>query len=316
MAAAATRRFFRIQYVSDLHLEFYDKATFPLLVKPAARYLALAGDIGHPGHPVFHSFLDYVSRHWDHVFYVAGNHEYYNKKERKKWKYITPVPFQERHGELQRAVAPHKNITFLHHDAPSYHIAAENVTILGSTLWSHIPEDSYYDAQTGMNDYNYIPWFEDGTTRPLHPRDVAMIHVKERANLQKHIDYARSMKQNVVLLTHHMPSYSCISSQFIGNPLNCCFASHCEALMGSPVRAWIYGHTHNASSGVINNTFVAVNARGYPNQHVEGFSPTAVVEFDTDPSAQEHLEINHELAAAAAGIRPPSPLEEKELVFM
>jgi predicted phosphodiesterase len=307
MAAVAARRFFRIQYASDLHLEFYDKATFPLLVKPAARYLALAGDIGHHGHPVFHSFLDYTSKNWDHVFYVAGNHEYYNKKERQKWNQVPPVPFQERQKELCRAVASHKNITFLHHDAPSYHIAEENVTILGSTLWSYIPEDMYFEAVLGMNDYNYIPWLDhEGNQRPIKPRDVVTMHEKERANLEQHIDYARSMKHNVVMLTHHMPSYGCISPRYADNKLNCCFASHCESMMGNPVRAWIYGHTHNASTGVINNTFVAVNARGYPNQHVEGFSPTAVVEFDTNPESQDGVEIYPELAAAAAGIRLPS----------
>lgn len=84
--------------------------------------------------------------------------------------------------------------------------------------------------------------------------------------------------------------------------------------MGSPVRAWIYGHTHNVSTGMINNTFVAVNARGYPNQIIDGFSSTAVVEFDIDPETQ--VEINSELAAAAAGIRPPSSLCADEMVEM
>jgi predicted phosphodiesterase len=299
MASATAKRLFRIQYVSDLHLEFYQKATFPLLVKPAARYLALAGDIGQPGHPVFHSFLEYAHRNWDQVFYIAGNHEYY-QKEHKKWQYSTPRSFFETHEALKHAVAPYNNIHYLHHDNPSYHFADQNVTILGTTLWSHVPEDAMLDAASCVNDYNYIPWKEDYDIRRLRPEDTNMIHAKEKENLGNQIDYWRTMKSNIVVLTHHMPSYSFISSKYAGNPMNSCFASHSDDLIAPPVRTWIYGHTHTRNSGVLNGVFVTANPRGYPNEHVAGFSTEAVAEFSV--AGDHDVEINPELAAAASGI--------------
>ena len=43
--ASALKRLFRIQYVSDLHLEFLTELTPQSIVKPAAPYLALAGEL-------------------------------------------------------------------------------------------------------------------------------------------------------------------------------------------------------------------------------------------------------------------------------
>ena len=73
----------RIQYASDLHLEYYDKIPFPLLLKPAAPVLALAGDLGHPGRRAYRDLLHYCSRNWARVFVVAGNSELYSAQ--KKW---------------------------------------------------------------------------------------------------------------------------------------------------------------------------------------------------------------------------------------
>lgn len=73
----------RIQYASDLHLEYYDKTPFPLLLKPAAPVLALAGDLGYPGRRAYRDLLHYCSRNWAQVFVVAGNRELYCTQ--KKW---------------------------------------------------------------------------------------------------------------------------------------------------------------------------------------------------------------------------------------
>ena len=59
---------FQIQYVSDLHLEMYQEVPFPLLLKPNARYLALAGDIGQPLCQSWRPFFDYVNTNWERTF--------------------------------------------------------------------------------------------------------------------------------------------------------------------------------------------------------------------------------------------------------
>ena len=111
MNANKIRQLFRIQYVSDLHLEFYNKISFRSCVKPVAPYLALAGDIGKPGTNMYTNFLSYVSSNWEHVFYVAGNHEYYDTP-RSKWNKKKPVTFEERHQEIINITREYPNIHF------------------------------------------------------------------------------------------------------------------------------------------------------------------------------------------------------------
>lgn len=296
------KRVCRIQYVSDLHLEFYDKIKVADLVKPVAKYLALAGDIGKPGHAVYDRFLQYASDNWKHVFYVAGNHEYYDS-HRDKWKYKTPTTFEERHKELVAATNKHSNIHFLRRESPSYYLAEENIAVVGSTLWTHISATNAVTALHGMSDYNYISRRYDDTVMPISPTFLSKIHEEEKKMLEAQIHYWETQKTDVVVITHHMPSFSLISPRYIDNPLNFCFASHCESLMRPHVKAWIYGHTHNASSGIFGNTFVACNAYGYPKENVYGFQTDRF--FEIQPDDNEEQPLNPELAAAALGIQNP-----------
>jgi predicted phosphodiesterase len=301
----ALRRMFRIQYVSDLHLECHTKCAFPHLLVPNARYLALAGDIGQPESRVFHSFLDYVSQHWERVFYVPGNHEYYTKLPASKWKYHTPTPFHQRHRDLRDIVGAYPNIYFLDSSSPSYFCEPENVAVVGATLWTHIPDERLVDAQTEMHDYQHIPVVvgsggDGGGTgvRQLHPDDVNHMHARDRGVLSQQIAYWKGRGANVCVISHHMPSLSLISPRFTGRHfIPNCYASSCEDLMLPHVKAWIYGHTHNAAVTAIGKTITACNARGYPNEEVSGFGRDVYLEFKTSAGEEEAGDEELKLAA-------------------
>jgi hypothetical protein len=281
---ATVQRRFRIQYVSDIHLEFYDKVPFPLLVKPNARYLALAGDIGQPSHTNYNAFLQYASANWDMVFYVPGNHEYYNKHPAKKWKWVKPQTMEERDADIRDIVGQYANIHLLTPDSPSVHLEKENVAIVGSTLWSHIPTELHGDIRHRMNDYNYIAK-EDGVA--IEEKDINNLHDVHYNSLMNAIQYWAYQKVPVCVITHHMPSFKLVSPKYANDFVNCCFATNCEGLMMPHVKGWIYGHTHNVSSGMIKNVFTAVNSRGYPNESVCGFSPNAFMELNTSSSEED-----------------------------
>ncbi|NBT47125.1 MAG: hypothetical protein EBT07_04805 [Actinobacteria bacterium] len=253
------KRMFRIQYVSDLHLECYSKVVFPLFVKPAARYLALAGDIGQPGHRVFESFLQYVSWHWDHVFFIPGTKEYSTHRD-----------VHDTHAALSQSIDKYKNIHYLHYNNPSF-TTKENVTILGATMW---PRDVWYPKiQVKRID------FEERYT--LGP---AMLHPIQRETmtmLETQIRYNNALKQPICMLTHHVPSKQLISSRFSQ-------VADAERLMVSPVKAWIYGKTHSANNRILNGVLTAVNARGYPYECVPGYSSTAYLEFPLDDT-ESHI---------------------------
>lgn len=281
---SAARKLVRIQYVSDIHLDFYDKVPFPLLVKPNARYLALAGDIGHPSHPNYKAFFQYASLHWDKVFYVPGNHEYYNKLPSNKWKLAKPHIMEECDAKIREIVAPYRNVHLLTPGAPSVHLAQDNIAVVGSTLWSYIPPKFYGTIRLLMNDYRYIA--KQGHM-PIVESDINALHRQHYKALMNAIQYWAYQKVPVCVITHHMPSYALISPTYVGQNINYCFASNCERLMLPHVKGWIYGHTRNAATGMIKGTFTAVNSRGYPNESVRGFNTNAYMELNTTEESEE-----------------------------
>ena len=120
----AAKRLFRIQFASNLHLQYYEKVPFPLLVKPAARYLALAGNIGEPRTRLWNSFFSYASDHWDRVYFVPGHEEYLKFKNQ---------PMLEIYNDLQDSLAKWSNVTCFNPLTPSMYLPKENVAVIGNT---------------------------------------------------------------------------------------------------------------------------------------------------------------------------------------
>ncbi len=74
----------KIQYCSDLHLEFTQNSQFlrENPVEPVGDILILAGDITYWGKKHFnHWFFDYVADNFKAVYYIPGNHEFYTGKD-------------------------------------------------------------------------------------------------------------------------------------------------------------------------------------------------------------------------------------------
>jgi hypothetical protein len=215
----------------------------------------------------------------------------------------------ETQEHLQSACARYPNVHFLCHDSPAVYLPKENVAVLGTTLWSHVPTDMKAYAQRTMNDYNFIPVREeDSTFTPLDPDTTNILHAKERTALATQIDYWGAKRAQVCVITHHMPSVTFISPRFQDHPLNVCFTSSCEDLMGLHVRAWIYGHTRNCATSVVGNTVCAVNARGYPHEVVPGFRTDAWLEF---PTYETDVLVEYdELVAATNGVKPYNPVKK------
>jgi len=69
-----------IQYLSDIHLEFfrYDEIRFLVRkIKPIHPILILSGDIGNPFEKGYRFFMKEMSLRFEKIFLIAGNHEYY-----------------------------------------------------------------------------------------------------------------------------------------------------------------------------------------------------------------------------------------------
>lgn len=72
----------KIQYCSDLHMEFYDNMRFmkSLPLEVVGDVLVIAGDVGYLVDTTIPHlrFWKWASENYRQVLMVAGNHEYYN----------------------------------------------------------------------------------------------------------------------------------------------------------------------------------------------------------------------------------------------
>lgn len=276
---------FRIQYVSDLHLEFeIDNINFEDLVCPCAPYLALAGDIGKPNHKLLDAFLRYCSHNWSRVFYVAGNHEYYSNRYLFGDDELDDIKSTEtmnaKHMELIQMVQKYHNIHFFTEDSPSVFLNDEQIALVGATLWTEIPISKQKLARKAINDYNFIAIrTQECKQRRITPQDIHVMHQRQRAILEREILFWHKRDIPICVITHHLPSFELIAECYSKNPINFCFASVCDALIASPVKAWIYGHSHACGKRVINGVTCAINARGYPHENIHGFGTKEFIEI-------------------------------------
>jgi hypothetical protein len=287
----------RIQYASDLHLEFAENFVAPTILKPIAPVLALAGDVGRPDKRTYRDFLQYCSANWDSVFIVAGNHEFYNSS-RIQFKQSNIQTVTQRAAAIEQTVAEFPNVHFLNRRRVDY----RGIAFLGCTLWTDTSAN--FDlAAASMNDYAVIT--TDGRT-PLTPQETTAWHYTDRTWLADAIATCASTCTPAVVLTHHLPSSAFIASKFQGHPLNMCFAARCDALIKPPVRAWIAGHTHAAVNrhwtieGGMEVIHGVVNPRGYPGESQTGYSREIFVDIPTEPVHEAILESRDPLLVAAA----------------
>lgn len=241
----------RIQYFSDLHLEFYHLAKFYKLldhIKPVAPICVLAGDIGHPFQATYKLFLTNMSKKFEHVILIHGNHEYYSQN-------YSMATIQEKTKQIisENMLS---NVHFLHtthrEETHNSYIDIDGYRFVGSTMWTHISDPKHL-----INDANQIPEFSVSNNNNMH------------AESKQQIKLACMNSQNpTIVITHHLPLLSLLDPKYAKYSLiNQCFASDCSDLVVKPVKAWIYGHTHSVSDVIYNNVRFVANPIGYQGEN-------------------------------------------------
>ena len=242
----------QFQYASDLHLEFYDKhdkgaIDFRQWIEPSAPYLILAGDIGQPHRASYHTFIRQAATAFDRIYLIAGNHEFYNKT----------MPMDAIKQNIRTGLPA--NVEFLDNTATT---TPEGLRILGSTLWSNILPHEMVDSLYFLADFRLIKHTED---KAWTPHSYILQHATDRNWLEEQLN--DHPEQPTLVMTHHLPSFECIADEFVGKPMNSCFASDLDELFVPPVKAWVAGHTHTPMIKEVNEIPVYINPAGYPNEH-------------------------------------------------
>ena len=254
----------KIQYMSDLHLEFTENLhyikTKPF--QPVGEILVLAGDTFYLRDTIAPQmkFWNWASDHYRQVILVPGNHEYYNNgdvtERGNSWQWM----FRPNVGYYQNKV-----------------LRIDDTDFIITTLWSKIPEQDMFYVMRGMNDFRQI--LTDG--RRFTPDDFNMEHQKCLNFLKQAVN--QSTAKHIVAVTHHLPTLSVVSAQHKGSVLNSAFATELgHYIAESPIDAWIYGHSHTNIDTIIGNTKIISNQLGYVcfNEHLKnGFDSSKIIEI-------------------------------------
>lgn len=246
----------RIQYCSDLHLEFAQNDKY-LKQNPLVKngdILILAGDIV-PLHEVnfSHPFFSLVADNYDKVFWVPGNHEYYH---RDICEFGASFDIQIR-----------SNIHLVNNVALQY----DEVRFVFSTLWSKLSAENEKIIEQGVSDFSCI----QKKDKKLKASDYNKLH-DECLNFIK-LTLTDEVEKTIVV-THHLPSGLCNYPPHAKSPINEAFCVELtDYIERCNANFWIYGHSHfNQKPLYIGDTVLLTNQLGYVhcNEH-SGFKRQA-----------------------------------------
>lgn len=233
----------KFQLLSDIHLEYYNE-TPDIPVK--AENLILAGDVGYPNTDTYVNFMEEMVNKFDRVFYVPGNHEYYAKDFNKGCRRL----INRYSCRKNRIYKPkHENILY----------SIDDVTLIGSTLWTECNVKNWKILELFMNDYNKI-------------YKAPGINITSWDTGRWHYDSLNFLKEEInktgrkVVITHHLPSIEFIHPKYKGNPGNCGFYSNLDYLFNDSIEVWCAGHTHEKIDKTIGQSRIYVNPVGYPRE--------------------------------------------------
>jgi predicted phosphohydrolase len=240
----------RIQYCSDLHLEFKENSDYminnPLSVK--GDILILAGDIV-PLHDenLANPFFNFISNNYKKVFWVPGNHEFYYRDIND---FKSSLNIQLKH-----------NIHILHNIEFLY----DDINFVFSSLWSKISIENERSIEQSVADFDCI----QKNNKKLRAGDFNKLHEESLSFIKQSL---QDKKGKTVVVTHHLPSNLCNSRLHNDSPINEAFCvdltdyvEKCDA------NFWLYGHSHfNQKPLYIGNTIMLTNQLGYVHNKEQG----------------------------------------------
>ena len=241
----------KIQFASDLHLEFAENASFikhnPL--KVVGDILILAGDIGYLGDENYskHPFWKWASENYSQVIACMGNHEFYKFYDISTLKNGSTIEI------LPNVHSYYNKVVHL-----------KDVDIIVSTLWSYIQ----------LQDANYTRRVISDFRRILHGDNLLTCAEfnKEHEHCLEFIKSAliESQAKKKIVVTHHVPSFQMQNPEFNGSLANGAFIVELEDFIkNSDIDYWIYGHSHYNVDVQIGKTQCVSNQLGYVfhNEH-------------------------------------------------
>jgi len=237
----------KIQYASDLHLEFRDNSKYlrDNQIIPAGDILLLAGDIDYlydNKRYRRHPFWDYVADHFKETLIVPGNHEFYMSGDVGTIQYGCVA-------EIRPHVKCYYNAV----------VAIDDIDFILCTLWANIPIENAFVTQQNVSDFHRIAY----KGKLLTAHSFNLLHQESVVFLQKTLQQESNRKR--IIVSHHIPTTLCMADEFKNSRINGAFVTELhDFIFDNRIDYWIYGHSHRNMPEVdINGTKMLCNQLGY-----------------------------------------------------
>ncbi|MBC8487153.1 MAG: metallophosphoesterase [Bacteroidetes bacterium] len=251
----------KIQYCSDLHLEFPENQRYlkENPIEPLGDILILAGDIlpFTLNHKEF-EFFDFVSERYEIVYWLPGNHEYYHSDVASYGNY--------QYRKIRKNVLIVDNIK----------IEVGEINLIFSTLWSKINPENEFHVMRSVSDFHVIRY----NGKRLLPEHFNALHERSLEFLA--ISNDEKQGEKTIMVTHHVPTLINYPEQHKNSPLNDAFTVELfDFIEQCNFDYWIYGHHHvNIGDFEIGKTKLLTNQLGYVKYNEQkNFSAHKIIEL-------------------------------------
>ncbi len=253
------------QVANDIHLEFYYNAERKVTrtiqrIPKLADTILLAGDIHVPHWKYTDEIFSEFTRIWEKVLYIPGNHDYWYFEPRKKHNDTVPKLASAR---LEWFIGLEKKFNNLSVLRTGHIVEHEGIRFLGDTMWfPDLPLNVGLKSQ--MNDFDKIPGFEPW----VYERNTGFVNwIKSE------------LRKGDVVMTHHLPSYSCVHPYNRFDRMNPFYVTDLSNVISFQEPAvWVHGHNHEWEDQMLGSTRVVSCPKGYPSYLVKGFDKGLLVE--------------------------------------
>lgn len=244
-----------IDYVSDVHVSHYvpftpsqekwatatKKWTRELLTDKEGEVFIVAGDISEWNQQI-KWFLEEASLHYERVFFVFGNHDYYLLSNNQLDKYGNSI---NKEKELVESVAHLTNVVHLDGFVSVY----KDISIAGHSMWYNLPtpeDKAWYKANSNDSLYVYGEGGRGNSYKELYEKSIWWYEKMEALNVH-------------VMVSHFPPVNPPSSNQ---NDI-AAYRTDVPYLLG---KHWVCGHQHIQEEFKVLDTKFHMNPLGYPSE--------------------------------------------------
>ena len=235
----------KIQLLSDLHLGYRHK--FLPSISAEADVLVFAGDMSSTKKRLV-DYFEGIRKDYDApIVMVLGNHDYYTHM------------LGSAAGKFKRWVQDIDDVHILEKDT----VTIDGVKFVGTTLWTDFDKrrDEVAVSLT-FPDYTEIKKVDaEYKITTIDTIDILEAHDLAKEWLKKVV----KPEEKTVIVTHHVPTESCIPSIYGGSTLNGGFYVDMSTfILNNEPNLWLCGHTHYHLKADIGPCRIRCNPYGYP----------------------------------------------------